>query len=179
MVFAEIKDSGDRTEFETGAVRDMHEGKGRCDLLPLEEVCDLINYSKGEDIKLAGSALDMFCKWIGYARNGEPYEYHRHFFYSALERFAKANDWDAPTMLLEVAQHFEQGAVKYGEYNWQKGIKAHSYVDSSIRHYLKWMRGDNDERHDRAVVWNWLCLMWTLKNKPECNDLVLSDGDDR
>lgn len=29
-----IKDSGDRTEFETGAVRDMHEGKGRCDLLP-------------------------------------------------------------------------------------------------------------------------------------------------
>lgn len=29
-----IKDSGDRTEFSTGAVRDMHEGKGRCDLLP-------------------------------------------------------------------------------------------------------------------------------------------------
>lgn len=29
-----IKDSGDRTQFETGAVRDMHEGKGRCDLLP-------------------------------------------------------------------------------------------------------------------------------------------------
>jgi len=30
----EIKDSGQRTEFETGAVRDMHEGKGRFDLLP-------------------------------------------------------------------------------------------------------------------------------------------------
>ena len=29
-----IKDSGDRTTFSTGAVRDMHEGKGRCDLLP-------------------------------------------------------------------------------------------------------------------------------------------------
>ena len=29
-----IKDSGDRTEFQSGAVRDMHEGKGRCDLLP-------------------------------------------------------------------------------------------------------------------------------------------------
>lgn len=29
-----IKDSGNRTEFSTGAVRDMHEGKGRCDLLP-------------------------------------------------------------------------------------------------------------------------------------------------
>jgi hypothetical protein len=28
-----IKDSGERTEFVTGAVRDMHEGKGRMDLL--------------------------------------------------------------------------------------------------------------------------------------------------
>ena len=30
-----IKDSGQRTEFESGAVRDMQEGKGRCDLLPM------------------------------------------------------------------------------------------------------------------------------------------------
>lgn len=29
-----IKDSGERTEFSTGAVRDMHAGKGRFDLLP-------------------------------------------------------------------------------------------------------------------------------------------------
>lgn len=29
-----ILDSGERTDFGTGAVRDMHEGKGRCDLLP-------------------------------------------------------------------------------------------------------------------------------------------------
>ena len=37
-VVGTIKDSGDRTEFETGAVRDMREGKGRCDLMPLEVV---------------------------------------------------------------------------------------------------------------------------------------------
>lgn len=29
----EIKDSGNRTQFNTGAVRDMHQGKGRMDLL--------------------------------------------------------------------------------------------------------------------------------------------------
>ena len=33
-----IKDSGQRTEFSTGAVRDMHEGKGRMDLLPLTAI---------------------------------------------------------------------------------------------------------------------------------------------
>lgn len=29
-----IKDSGTRRQFDSGAVRDMQEGKGRCDLLP-------------------------------------------------------------------------------------------------------------------------------------------------
>ena len=38
-----LADSGDRREFETGAVRDMAEGKGRCDLLP---ACALIRLSK-------------------------------------------------------------------------------------------------------------------------------------
>lgn len=31
----EIKDSGVRRKFDSGAVRDIAEGKGRCDLLPL------------------------------------------------------------------------------------------------------------------------------------------------
>ena len=36
-----IKDSGKRTAFETGAVRDMHEGKGRMDLLPWRAVMEV------------------------------------------------------------------------------------------------------------------------------------------
>ena len=34
----ELKDSGARREFGTGAVRDIQDDKGRCDLLPLVEV---------------------------------------------------------------------------------------------------------------------------------------------
>lgn len=37
----ELKDSGDRTEFQTGAVRDMHEGKGRMDLLPWTAIMEV------------------------------------------------------------------------------------------------------------------------------------------
>lgn len=37
-----IKDSGHRREFETGAVRDMAEGKGRYDLLPWEAIHELV-----------------------------------------------------------------------------------------------------------------------------------------
>lgn len=36
-----IKDSGERTKFETGAVRDMHEGKGRMDLLPWAAIMEV------------------------------------------------------------------------------------------------------------------------------------------
>lgn len=36
-----IKDSGERTRFDTGAVRDMHTGKGRMDLLPWEALVEV------------------------------------------------------------------------------------------------------------------------------------------
>ena len=36
-----IKDSGESTTFDTGAVRDMHEGKGRMDLLPWEALIEV------------------------------------------------------------------------------------------------------------------------------------------
>ena len=38
---AVIADSGDRRVFETGAVRDMHEGKGRMDLLPWSAIMEV------------------------------------------------------------------------------------------------------------------------------------------
>lgn len=43
-----IKDSGERTEFETGARRDLQTGKGRFDLIPMQTLRALaIHYEKG------------------------------------------------------------------------------------------------------------------------------------
>lgn len=43
-----IKDSGKRSEFSTGAVRDIQEGKGRFDLLPPRAIKAVaIHYEKG------------------------------------------------------------------------------------------------------------------------------------
>jgi hypothetical protein len=150
---SEILDSGERREFPTGAVRDVSEGRGRCDLLPLDVVADIMELSTFENIAL-------------FKESGEI----RH-----LERILQAPKLDglfpdASTMFLEVAKHFEEGAKKYGEYNWQKGIPVHCYIDSGVRHYLKWLRGDKDERHDRSFVWNIICCIWTCKHKPELND---------
>jgi hypothetical protein len=150
----EIKDSGRRREFETGAVRDIQEGKGRCDLLPLAEVTELIQ---------SGVLLNIW----RFKETG-----NKAFLRMAIEVFAEENSFDLNTMALEVAKHFEAGAVKYGEYNWQKGIPVHCYIDSGIRHYLKWRRGDNDEPHDRAFVWNMLCCWWTIEHYPTLDDFT-------
>jgi hypothetical protein len=149
-----IKDSGERREFETGAVRDIQEGKGRCDLLPLDVVADILGdkvFAHINEFKNSGMTVclrNALCTaWLDEAMfNG------------------------VTTMFLEVSKHFEEGAKKYGEYNWQKGIPTHCYIDSAVRHYLKYLRGDTDEPHDRAFVWNILCCIWTCKHKPELND---------
>lgn len=157
-----IKDSGQRTEFESGAVRDVQEGKGRCDLLPLDVVTILYGREFGEDDYAAHffEELHIFSKCGNYV-----------FLCEAIGWFVQDCKYVAwSDMLLEVSKHFEEGAKKYGEYNWQKGIPVRRYIDSAVRHYLKWLRGDDDEPHDRAVCWNLMCAVWTCINKPELNE---------
>ena len=173
---SEIKDSGNRREFETGAVRDMAEGKGRCDLLPLDVIADLFIESKCEKyervsiiIDYLNSALEL---WKGEALSCDSnrMNYVVGYLYDALKEFLKQSDFaDIPTMVLELSVHFEQGANKYTEDNWKRGIPVNCYIDSAIRHYLKWLRGDTDERHDRAFVWNIVCCIWEVKNHGKRN----------
>ena len=105
-----IADSGDRTTFSSGAVRDMHEGKGRCDLLPM-------------------------------------------------------------CVMLRLARHYENGCKKYGDRNWEKGIPAHSFADSALRHLFKYMDGQTDEDHLIAAIWNLCGLAWTEEKHPELLDI--------
>lgn len=142
-----INDSGSRREFSSGAVRDIQNGKGRPSLMPLEVVYTLLNHD--------AVILRLGCfKDDGATRH----------LYSALYCFAnKAYGGSYETMLLEVSKHFEDGAAKYGDNNWQKGIPSDCYLDSAIRHYLKYRRGDTDEPHDRAFVWNIMCCIWEVE----------------
>jgi hypothetical protein len=105
-----IEDSGHRREFDTGAVRDMQEGKGRCDLLPA-------------------------------------------------------------TAILRLAKYYEEGCKKYGDRNWEKGIPISSYIDSSIRHIMKYLDGQTNEDHLCAAAWNLMCAMWTEEKRPDLQDI--------
>lgn len=140
-----ILDSGNRTEFASGAVRDTGEGKGDCSLLPLLEAAEFLEYVDRGDMKLSGSALAQFARFIENVKTGET---DKNLLFSALYRFAHSNNWDAPTMLMELSVHFEEGAKKYTRDNWRMGVPISSFVSSGVRHYLKWKAGYDDERHD-------------------------------
>lgn len=155
---SEILDSGARREFASGAVRDCADGKGRCDLLPLDVIAEWMN--------------DDILDYIGeYIRCGNPANLWR-----GVEEFCALHNWDFYSMLIEVSKQFEDGANKYKPRNWESGILLHCYIDSALRHYIKYCRGDKDEPHDRAVCWNLICAIWTQKHKPEMIDLPFADA---
>ena len=154
-----IKDSGERRKFATGAVRDMAEGKGRCDIMPWSAINPIINY-------------DTFIAMVDcYMDTGD---------YTSLQR---AGEWLIslfPTRyhaMLELSKHFENGLKKYGLDNWKKGIDSSSYCDSMLRHYLKYKAGFDDEPHLTAALWNCVCCLWTIINKPELNSFPVERED--
>lgn len=149
-----IKDSGNRRKFESGAVRDIDDSKGNTTLLPLDEVARLLQSTEIsciQEFKKTGDAI-----WL----------------YAAIQEFNKKRGWSDAESMLELSKHFAEGMKKYGKDNWKKGIPISSYMDSGIRHYLKVKAGWEDENHDRAFVWNMMCAIWTMNNKPELDDFT-------
>lgn len=138
-----ILDSGNRREYATGAVRDRQTGKGRFDLVPIDVVAQFYH---GDQV------LQNIALYI--------HDDDTQHLYAALAVFAPLAFGNRDTMMLEVAKHFEEGAAKYGENNWQKGLPVSDYLDSAMRHYFKWRRHDRDENHHSAFVWNIMCGIW-------------------
>ena len=100
----------EQRKFDTGAVRDSVEGKGRCDLLPADCV-------------------------------------------------------------LRVAKTYQRGAEHYDARNWEKGVPASSFIDSALRHLLRWLDGDKTEDHLGAAVFNVFGLMRLEHDMPELVDI--------
>lgn len=95
-----LPDTGGRTTFTTGAVRDASAGKPRPTLLP-------------------------------------PHAYRM------------------------IAMRATDGAAKYNDHNWTKGIPLSRYADAIQRHLWAFLEGDQSEDHLGAIMWNAGCLAWT------------------
>lgn len=63
-------------------------------------------------------------------------------------------DLMSPYTMRRLARHFENGAAKYGDRNWEKGQPVSRYADSAIRHIFNYLEGQQDEDHLAAAMWN-------------------------
>ena len=110
-----LKDSGERTNFPSGATRDMSKGKGDTVSIP-------------------------------------------------------------PESLLRLSKHYEYGAIKYERFNFRKGIPVSSFIDSALRHIMKYECGLDDEDHLSAAAFNILGAMLMENTMPEMQDLPMREG---
>lgn len=63
--------------------------------------------------------------------------------------------------LKRLAIHYENGAEKYGDRNWEKGQPLSRYLDSALRHMNCYVGGDRVEDHLTAAVWNLFAFIYT------------------
>ena len=112
-----IKDSGERRQFDTGAVRDMASGKG-------------------DMVSMPNAAI------------------------------------------LRLSKHYENGAKKYGRWNYTKGIPLSSFLDSALRHLFKYLDGWDDEDHLSAAAFNVLGAMEMEAHHKELLDIPNREGKD-
>ena len=163
-----IKDSGNRTKFATGAVRDIQQGKGRFDLMPLDIMSKVFAVEFADEFE-EGSIADVLKSIADFKRTG-----NKRWLCIAIVYYSLAVNVDLPKLMLDVAKHFENGALKYGERNWQRGIPVSRYIDSALRHLMKDLAGATDEDHAAAFVWNCMCDAWTMENLLAMDDYTLA-----
>ena len=163
-----IKDSGNRTKFETGAVRDIQQGKGRFDLMPIDIMSKVFAVEFANEFE-EGSIADVLKSIAFFQRTG-----NKRWLCIAIVHYSQAVHVDLPKLMLDVARHFENGALKYGERNWQKGIPISRYIDSALRHLMKDCACETDEDHAAAFVWNCMCAACTMENLLAKDDYTLA-----
>ncbi len=80
-------------------------------------------------------------------------------------------DLITPIGLRRLAQTCAEGARKYGDYNWQKGIPASEMLNHAIRHIYLWLEGDHGEDHLAHAAWNILGVCHFEQAMPEMIDV--------
>jgi hypothetical protein len=96
---------------------------------------------------------------------------------------ARSNDADdvrfdliTPIGLRRLAGTCAEGAKKYGDHNWTRGIPASEMLNHAIRHVYRWLEGDTEEDHLAHAAWNLLSVCHFEEAMPEMIDVPSRKG---
>lgn len=101
----------------------------------------------------------------------EPVAASVHRFESGAVRGTDSNgtrfDLISPVALEALAETYAEGAAKYGDNNWLKGIPTSDLLNHALRHLNMWQRGDTSEPHLAHAAWNVLAMIHFERTRPE------------
>ena len=72
-------------------------------------------------------------------------------------------DLISPIALRKLAIHYENGAKKYADRNWELGSPLSRYLNSAKRHLEMFQEGCRAEDHLAATVWNCFSILHTIE----------------
>lgn len=78
-------------------------------------------------------------------------------------------DLISPIGLEAVAKTCAEGAAKYGDYNWEKGMPVHDLLNHALRHINRYLAGDRSEPHLPHAAWGLLAAIHSEALWPHLN----------
>lgn len=84
-------------------------------------------------------------------------------------------DLVSPIGLREVARTCAEGAAKYSDYNWERGMPVHDLLNHAIAHIYAFLSGDRSEPHLPHAAWNLLAAIHSAEVWPDLNEGTLRE----
>jgi hypothetical protein len=73
--------------------------------------------------------------------------------------------------LRRLGETYAEGAVKYDDNNWRKGIPNSNLLNHCLAHVFAYLGGDSSEDHLAHATWNLIAIMENEELRPHLNDL--------
>ena len=77
----------------------------------------------------------------------------------------------SPIGLQRLAETYGEGAIKYGEHNWEKGIDTQNLLQHTIAHIYEYLKGDKSEDHLAHAAWGLFAVMHMEETKPDMQNI--------
>lgn len=178
----EIKDSGERRDFDSGATRDVDHDKPRFDLIPMTALQKIVAYYpdieelnlKSDDIFNSDDSLSddtkakMWSKGLLWGMTTDEnllldiawiglcaIQREEHDYCLDIEESLYYGfNRISPKTYLRLANHYGGGAKKYDPWNWSKGMPFSVFHASLMRHIFAILTNKTDEDHLSAIFFN-------------------------
>lgn len=86
------------------------------------------------------------------------------------DREGERYDLISPIGLRRLARTCHEGAIKYSDFSWERGMPIHDILNHAIAHLYQYLSGDRSEDHLAHTAWNCFAAMHSEELWPHLNE---------